>query len=173
MVTMRERTRGLHMRFIVAVVLLVAAPPALGQTQPPAPTAFGEWASANLKDMGWIQLSDTDNSRVYFRDPLVVSEMPKVWFRYEVENTSSGQARSQVALEEFNCQTRQSRTLQMTTYSGQNMSGGGFTSTQSPWAYEIPGTVGEITLRVACGPIWQKNAAPAPKPTVRPKGKRT
>jgi hypothetical protein len=66
----------------------------------------------------------------------------RVW-----SQTSEGEVRKSVTLFEFDCTEQRIRTIQSTTYIGSEPES---STRPNTWTYAVPGTVGEMLLKVTC-----------------------
>jgi len=135
-----------------ALVVAAGAPAAAQEVRADVTRAWLQSLDAN----GWIQSSlAADERTVTFRKPPEPRPDGRIvmWERFERRDEVQGQWRSLVALSEFDCQERRTRTLQETTYGGPNLGGAAATaSTPGDWTYPIPGTLMESSMRLACEP---------------------
>jgi hypothetical protein len=102
----------------------------------------------------WIQYEKNDTATFYLRPSSIheVAGRKRIWNMTSRVTPNKNGDLSRIMLDEFNCDSRQSRLIQVTYYKGKMGSGSSsFTSTGPfAWEYVIPNTVGETLLDLVC-----------------------
>jgi hypothetical protein len=140
----------------ILALLLVAAAVAPALAQPP--DALGEWIAREIKVLGWnyVGRSTAQGLVLYAKEapPSTEPEVKRIYARYEHRmpvGVRGTLVRSSMALQEFDCESREGHTLQSTYYSANNLTGGSFMSGEEQWTLAAPGTAYEMLMQRACG----------------------
>ena len=122
-----------------------------------AADAFGEWIAREIKPLDWDYVGrSTARGLVLYAKEAPESNEPelhRIWARYEHRASAAVRGtriRSSVALQEFDCESREGRTLESTYYVSNNLTGGSFKTGEEPWSMVQPGTAFELLLQHAC-----------------------
>lgn len=139
----------------------------LGQEVAATPPAW----FLSVEPLGWTYLTFTDdNIQLVLTKGAIQpknSTFRRIWARYEYKvarNYGQSSYLSVVDLDEYDCDAGRSRILQQILYPQHNASGEStsIAPTTPPWNYEIPGSVGEAEMRVACAKTTADLVKPHP-----------
>ena len=135
------------------LLCLLLVSPASAQTS----DALGEWMTREIKVLDWsfVARSTAQGLILYAKDapPSDEPEVHRIWARYEHRTPVTVRGtlvRSSIALQEFDCESREGHTLESTFYSANNLSGGSFKSGEEQWTVAQPGTAFEMLMQRAC-----------------------
>jgi hypothetical protein len=122
-------------RYILLIFLYTASQTSFAQNAAP------KWIELHSNDKATISIDATSLKR---KGDIVTG-----WSSYVLRNPTS----SAKILGEYNCKTKQSRTLSSTAYENADFTGNSERMPPQPWDYVVRGSIGEEILELVCTTI--------------------